>query len=141
MSYCHSPFCLVTPHDLVILKPAKTVHYSGANKYMPRSTVSTPFSTLWLVQLASFSRTYTRSIQASASTSRALNKLRTFIFYAFLVPIEYGVLGTDPISGFSYVGGIQCQGMSPTILLNPSHPRTIVGDSCKKNALNIKRKL
>lgn len=40
MSYCHSPFCLVTPHDDVILKPGKTVHYSGANKYMPILTVS-----------------------------------------------------------------------------------------------------
>lgn len=71
MSYCHSPYCLVTPHD-VILKTEKIVHYSGANKYMPISTLS---YILWLVQLASFSRSYTRSMQASTRTSQALNKL------------------------------------------------------------------
>ena len=87
MSYCHSPFCLVTPHDLVLLKPAA--------KNSPLLYLVQPYTTCQYRQFrhpflhcdlcnlqVSVALTH-ESIQASTSTSQALNKLCTYIFYAF----------------------------------------------------------
>jgi hypothetical protein len=95
MSNCHSPFCLVTPHDDVILKPEKNSPLLWCKQIHANIDSSIPFYILGLVQLASFSRSYTRSIQASTRSTRALNNISVHIFCACLVLIEYGVLGSN----------------------------------------------
>ena len=95
MSNCHSPFCLVTPHDDVILKPEKNSPLLWCKQIHANIDSSIPFYILGLVQLASFSRSYTWSIHASTRSTRALNNISVHIFCACLVLIEYGVLGSN----------------------------------------------